>query len=531
MCSSRILCRLRLIRKKSKQPFKILLQDAQYALRTVQNEALKHLATVFGEKVREVIHLVDMWSNHQTQDRLVDLILGVYRLSRLDGLRDLLDAISNKDMDPASRRSLLKIVNKISRYRETARVFLSMAKRYPVVRRIGITLVEMPKEMFHQDNVRAQAPNFISALMRVSPSHGRRNLAYICQLLKVPEVEMSRQFADQAQETLDEAKIHAEIQILIHCERFPSKERPRVICSSKDACFLCNAFILMHGKMHIPRCHGRLYTAWRLPHCSQWDDLERRFNKTLETRIRKSLATLVSRRKKTVYPYPDESTLSTLLLSQSTIRSLGAPDSIAIADDTAPEGAGGEVANVKSAALQTIGPAAEVEHDNAAQAEHDSTPAAADAEGDNTAAAQLQTMTITSHDASVSTSLQPALLPIRTAGVGDELDQGHLTRASVEAGCTSPLYKAGSLEIHIDFSTVEPSTDPKVGPRILTFDMSWLTVEEAENVLKRGSATVFNAELLRDETLHDLDDDKCLYISARHSVVRLSLHPEIRAAA
>ncbi|KAF2187015.1 hypothetical protein K469DRAFT_686228 [Zopfia rhizophila CBS 207.26] len=61
-------------------------------------------------------------------------------------------------------------------------------------------------------------------------------------------------------------KVHAEIQLLLDYERrddvaFP----PRVLKSSKSACFLCNLFIKIHGGFYTPKTHGRLYDPWILP--------------------------------------------------------------------------------------------------------------------------------------------------------------------------------------------------------------------------------------------------------------------------
>lgn len=60
-------------------------------------------------------------------------------------------------------------------------------------------------------------------------------------------------------------KIHAEIQLLFFYEGYPNIRHPRIICSSKSACYLCDLFIKTHGKFHIPRTHGRLYDRWILP--------------------------------------------------------------------------------------------------------------------------------------------------------------------------------------------------------------------------------------------------------------------------
>ncbi|OBT56679.1 hypothetical protein VE04_03553, partial [Pseudogymnoascus sp. 24MN13] len=63
----------------------------------------------------------------------------------------------------------------------------------------------------------------------------------------------------------DHIKVHAEIQLLFFYELHPHLRRPRIICSSKSACYLCNLFFSLHGVFHIHRSHGRLYEKWTLP--------------------------------------------------------------------------------------------------------------------------------------------------------------------------------------------------------------------------------------------------------------------------
>jgi len=60
-------------------------------------------------------------------------------------------------------------------------------------------------------------------------------------------------------------KVHAEIQLLFFYEQNPDLLRPRSLCSSKSACYVCNLFIKAHGLYHVPRTHGRLYDRWVLP--------------------------------------------------------------------------------------------------------------------------------------------------------------------------------------------------------------------------------------------------------------------------
>jgi hypothetical protein len=61
--------------------------------------------------------------------------------------------------------------------------------------------------------------------------------------------------------------VHAEIQLLIFYE-IQSKESvpvPRVIGTSKAACYLCNLFIKYHGRFFVTKTHGRLHSQWTVP--------------------------------------------------------------------------------------------------------------------------------------------------------------------------------------------------------------------------------------------------------------------------
>lgn len=92
-------------------------------------------------------------------------------------------------------------------------------------------------------------------------------------------------------------KVHAEIQLIFHYEKQGNEiPRPRVICSNKYACFLCNLFIEAYGHFYVPGSHGVLYAQWRMPTIAELDLPQRsaseglqcldRFNEALETKIR-----------------------------------------------------------------------------------------------------------------------------------------------------------------------------------------------------------------------------------------------------
>ena len=60
-------------------------------------------------------------------------------------------------------------------------------------------------------------------------------------------------------------KVHAEVQLLFFYELHPERRKPRVLASSKDACYLCNLFIKLHGQFYTPATHGVVYDKWILP--------------------------------------------------------------------------------------------------------------------------------------------------------------------------------------------------------------------------------------------------------------------------
>jgi len=85
-----------------------------------------------------------------------------------------------------------------------------------------------------------------------------------CRLFESTEVEPF-QIPMPASLSASHWKVHAEIQLLFFYEIHPGRLRPRFICSSKSACYLCNLLFSLHGGFYVPRTHGRLYASWILP--------------------------------------------------------------------------------------------------------------------------------------------------------------------------------------------------------------------------------------------------------------------------
>jgi hypothetical protein len=308
---------------------------------------------------------------------------------------------------------------------------------------------------------------------------------------------------------LKDAKIHAEIQLLIYCEREAFKLPPRVVCSTKDACFLCNAFIRMHGKMHTPRCHGRLYPGWRL---SFSPEIEGRFNNELANYIRNSLTTLLSRQQKTVYPDPAESTLMTLPLSVSTLSSLALSESV--------------IKNEEVLHPQSLIPS-ETDRPHSIL----SNPKASSEPSERTLSASPIAWTgdvliKPSNDISSQTLPSSQRLSSDSTSVDDyTLFQGQILSKGVKVNHASPLYDAGHLEVQIEYSTGPSRSTFDGHPSHLSYNIEWLAASEAERVLEQHTSSILSAESLRGEISHNLDDLNCFYISARGSVVKIFLQP------
>lgn len=108
-------------------------------------------------------------------------------------------------------------------------------------------------------------------------------------------------------------KVHAEIQLLFFYELNPERKRPRTVCSSKSACYLCDLFFKLHGQYYVPRTHGRLYHKWTLPDWHillletrrrDFDVLLRNFSDILKVKVRVALDSGPVR-----INHPNESTL------------------------------------------------------------------------------------------------------------------------------------------------------------------------------------------------------------------------------
>jgi hypothetical protein len=471
-----------------KRPFKGTLQEALLALMIVRkklkDEALLETMESFNLRAKEVEKLLGSWSKYQVDTSLVRVVEGIHQLQQIRGLSDLIRLIPNQNMSPSARESLLNIVSKVARYWEAARFLYRTAKKFPLAHAMRTVPVQLPKEAFAIPMINGYAPDLQSKIIETTPRGSQQKLMKeICAILEVSEQEAIDRYSCQVIRTLSTAKVHAEIQLIAHCELHRPRLLPRVICSSKDACFLCNLCLQLYQKSYTPKSHGRLYPGWRLPCIPQLAELAQRVSQTLGDHFKETCTALLSTRQKTIYPDPNESTLFTLPLSRTTTR--GSILSEATTADSRISQLPGPSKN--SIDVSVSDPRTE----NTANSENGDTPP--------------DSQTSSHHCAkSIEKELKYCTLVQRSMKYG-----------FLNPGESSKVYRVdslNSLQIQIEHAT---------GSNDLTYYLKWLGAEEAAEVRKEGSLThVIDTEHLEDVVT--LQEQNSLYLIAKDAVLKVA---------
>lgn len=147
--------------------------------------------------------------------------------------------------------------------------------------------------------------------------------------------------------------VHAEIQLVAYYERSSMRPWPRVIGVSKEACFLCHAFVKAHAHFCIPRAHRQVYGKWTVPdrkgYTSRTIDRFQSTLKSVDSAVLKEIARARARKTRQQFPLqssvniarlelPDGS--ATTLPSQKSSRDgqLSTKGSVAGRKDAQPQG-------------------------------------------------------------------------------------------------------------------------------------------------------------------------------------------------
>lgn len=232
---------------------------------------------------------------------LIEVLIEIDKFD-VDGLQTVL-AFSRK-LDPSLKASLPRALSKVGRYFRIACDLIDAARspELTIFRRISVRPIDKP----HVDMafMADHSVGFDQAAQRVTGSSHQHLLnTYGSQSLSAARTK----FQSRMSNCPILWKVHAEVQLLLFYKQQPHVSRPRIIGSSKSACYLCDLFIQCHGEFCIPRTHGRLYDRWILPDNAVNGHLvsaTENFNAVLEAKIQKTL-----RSKTRSLPHPNESVL------------------------------------------------------------------------------------------------------------------------------------------------------------------------------------------------------------------------------
>ncbi|TQW01094.1 hypothetical protein IF1G_01025 [Cordyceps javanica] len=345
LCKPRILRRLGSEKKntyKGKNPLDTVLDRARDSLVKLQRgtevpkmETYRQKAPFmnaqilqFIDKSAELLRIIRSWQRHQTDAELTAVMFGLCDFVTMDEWQAVIDLIPERLMEGSMRRSLIDRLKKGARYRHAARILYRAAKKHPIARRMEAVAVRLPESAFQRPAVPPPPATLEAACSRILLAHQARSVGRLCQALHRNAADARGAFGTQTRKTLVEGKFHAEVQLLgyiLEQQPLTTAPPPRVVCASKDACFLCHCLLRAHAKLYTPRCHGKLYTEWRLPPTPAFRPLQRALNRILELKIQSSAAALLGGggggglRRLRIYPDCCESTCSTAMLSNTTV--------------------------------------------------------------------------------------------------------------------------------------------------------------------------------------------------------------------
>jgi hypothetical protein len=170
--------------------------------------------------------------------------------------------------------ALLDRLRKISQYVKACEELLRAARRYRIFSNINVQFVDLQQVGRRLSlDAASDANDIIEAncaretLSKVS-NHRNISISDTMESIKAQLTEKSR--------------LHAEIQLILNYQQDFGLLRPRVLCSSKSACYLCQLLITLHGQYYIPSTHGKLYDTWKWPTPMQLPDSSGRGGENIE---------------------------------------------------------------------------------------------------------------------------------------------------------------------------------------------------------------------------------------------------------
>ena len=203
----------------------------------------------------------------EVQDMAMDLITLMHELASQMKLKSALE--SSPRLDPVLKSFFPEAVGKLGRYYSISHELICVArsKEYSIFHSvaIGTSPIRRPSQFSGVDKNLHPLTVLQNILRPRTVMQSKALKPSLERCLGKPLQAIVDNFRLIIADYHRFVKVHAEIQLLFFYELNPGGLRPRVICSSKSACYLCNLFFKLHGQFYIPRTHGRLYYKWTLP--------------------------------------------------------------------------------------------------------------------------------------------------------------------------------------------------------------------------------------------------------------------------
>lgn len=153
--------------------------------------------------------------------------------------------------------SLIDRLRKISQYIKACEELLRAARRYRIFSNIAVEFVDL-----QQGGRRLSVDAESDANEIIAASCTRETLSRISSQRRKSVWDTRQSITARLGGT---SRLHAEVQLVLYYEQDANLLRPRVICSSKSACYLCHLLVRIHGQYYIPSTHGKLYDTWKWP--------------------------------------------------------------------------------------------------------------------------------------------------------------------------------------------------------------------------------------------------------------------------
>jgi hypothetical protein len=243
-----------------------------------------------------------------------------------------------------------------------------------------------------------------------------------------------------------------------------------------------------------------------------FNDLDLRLNSALEDQIKDSLKILLSRQKKTIYPDPNESTLLTLPLSTSTLRTSALAEATEREEASAKNSSANDIARLrehstsprdrKSVSLseRIQGVPSVLGSRSAVTAEEDGLPKMGLSDQPATQLSARCSPRTTRHK-------------VTTCDIA-ELIQGVTQVSSIVVAHEPQCHTAGALEIYIEYTAEMAALGANRNDLEIVYSIEWLLVEKARELLEHKAAAVVDVEALQCETSHALDRHNDILIMA-----------------